>query len=79
MMDLRLLLKSCLRVCLTTVVLGLCGCSLVPQDEHHRTPLPARELKAPERDSGWTDKPGWHARHWMVAAANPVAVDAGYE
>ena len=78
-MDLRLLLKSCLPVCVTTVVLGLSGCALAPQDEHHRTPLPVGELKAPERDSGWTDKPGWHARHWMVAAANPVAVDAGYE
>ena len=33
--------------------------------------------QAPELPSGWTDKRG-HARHWMVAAANPHAVDAGY-
>jgi gamma-glutamyltranspeptidase/glutathione hydrolase len=32
---------------------------------------------APEHPSGWLDKPLVHARHWMVAAANPLAVDAG--
>jgi gamma-glutamyltranspeptidase/glutathione hydrolase len=33
---------------------------------------------APERPSGWTDKAPVTARHWMVAAANPLAVEAGY-
>jgi len=33
---------------------------------------------APEHPSGWVDKAPVHARHWMVAAANPLAVDAGY-
>ena len=33
---------------------------------------------APEHPSGWTDKQPVTARHWMVAAANPHAVDAGY-
>jgi len=33
---------------------------------------------APEHPSGWTDKKAVTARHWMVAAANPLAVDAGY-
>jgi len=32
----------------------------------------------PEHPSGWVDKAPVHARHWMVAAANPLAVDAGY-
>ena len=32
----------------------------------------------PERSSGWTDKRPVTARHWMVAAANPRAVEAGY-
>jgi gamma-glutamyltranspeptidase len=32
---------------------------------------------APEHPSGWVDKAPVHARHWMVAAANPLAVDAG--
>jgi gamma-glutamyltranspeptidase/glutathione hydrolase len=33
----------------------------------------------PETASGWTAKPGWHARHFMVAAANPLATEAGYQ
>ena len=33
---------------------------------------------APEHPSGWTDRAPVHARHWMVTAANPLAVDAGY-
>ena len=39
------------------------------------TPDPDR----PEAASGWTDKPGWQGRDFMVAAANPLAVDAGYQ
>src|SRR5437868_7071969 len=34
---------------------------------------------APEGASGWTDKPGWTAKTFMVAAANPLATKAGYE
>ncbi len=34
--------------------------------------------QAPESPSGWSDKAAVSARHWMVAAANPLAVDAGY-
>jgi gamma-glutamyltranspeptidase/glutathione hydrolase len=41
-------------------------------------PLAAAQHKAPEHPSGWTDKAPVTARHWMVAAANPLAVDAGY-
>src|SRR5437764_7558762 len=37
----------------------------------------AQELP-PERASGWTDKRAAESRHFMVAAANPLAVDAGY-
>lgn len=33
----------------------------------------------PERPSGWTGKPGWTARRQMVAAANPLATDAGHQ
>ena len=32
---------------------------------------------APERSSVWTDKAPVTARHWMVAAANPLAAQAG--
>ncbi|KVN37098.1 gamma-glutamyltransferase [Burkholderia stagnalis] len=34
---------------------------------------------APELSSGWIDKPGWTAQRYMVAAANPLAAQAGYE
>jgi gamma-glutamyltranspeptidase / glutathione hydrolase len=33
---------------------------------------------APEASSGYVEKAGWTARKFMVAAANPLAVDAGY-
>jgi gamma-glutamyltranspeptidase/glutathione hydrolase len=33
----------------------------------------------PEASSGWTEKAGWPARKFMVAAANPLAVAAGDE
>jgi gamma-glutamyltranspeptidase/glutathione hydrolase len=35
--------------------------------------------RAPEAATGYTDKAGWAARKYMVAAANPLAVEAGYE
>jgi gamma-glutamyltranspeptidase / glutathione hydrolase len=33
----------------------------------------------PEGASGLTEKPGWSAQRFMVAAANPLATDAGYQ
>ena len=35
--------------------------------------------QAPERASGYTEKPGWTAKKYLVAAANPRATDAGYQ
>ena len=35
--------------------------------------------QAPEVATGYADKPGWAAKKYMVAAANPLAVDAGYQ
>jgi gamma-glutamyltranspeptidase/glutathione hydrolase len=34
--------------------------------------------RAPEAATGYAEKPGWAAKSFMVAAANPHAVDAGY-
>ncbi len=34
---------------------------------------------APEHPSGWTDKAPVRTKSWMVAAANPLAVAAGYD
>ena len=33
----------------------------------------------PEGSSGYTEKPGWAASKFAVAAANPLATDAGYQ
>jgi gamma-glutamyltranspeptidase/glutathione hydrolase len=33
----------------------------------------------PEGASGYTDKPGWATERFAVAAANPLATDAGYQ
>ena len=41
-------------------------------------PLAAAQDAPPEVSSGWIDKPPVTAKHWMVVAANPLAVDAGY-
>ena len=35
--------------------------------------------RAPEIATGYEEKAGWAARKYMVAAANPLAVEAGYE
>jgi gamma-glutamyltranspeptidase / glutathione hydrolase len=44
----------------------------------HLCPLAAAQNQLPERPTGWTDKAPVSAKHWMVAAANPLAVDAGF-
>lgn len=41
--------------------------------------VPSEARQPPEGGSGWTDKPGWSAARFMVAAANPLAADAGYQ
>lgn len=35
--------------------------------------------RAPEIATGYEEKAGWAAKKYMVAAANPLAVEAGYE
>jgi gamma-glutamyltranspeptidase/glutathione hydrolase len=40
---------------------------------------PSSLQQAPEAATGYAEKAGWTAQHYMVAAANPLAVEAGYE
>ncbi len=44
-------------------------------------PLLAQDVRqaAPEAATGYQDKAGWPAKKYMVAAANPLAVQAGYQ
>ena len=55
-----------------TAALALCVV-LVPA-----APLSAQPTAAPELPSGWVDKKPVESRRFMVAAANPLATDAGY-
>jgi gamma-glutamyltranspeptidase/glutathione hydrolase len=52
-----------------TALLTACAASL---GESQTAPL------QPEEASGYTDKPGWATQHFAVAAAHPLATDAGY-
>ena len=47
----------------------------VPADELARTD----KYIAPEAASGYTEKPGWATKRYAVAAANPLATDAGHQ
>jgi gamma-glutamyltranspeptidase/glutathione hydrolase len=42
-------------------------------------PLHAQDNRAPEISTGWQEKPGWSAQKFMVAAANPLATEAGFQ
>lgn len=61
-------------IALVSILLAGCasGPALSPS-----APIPG--MQAPERASGYTEKPGWTARKYMVAAANPLATEAGYQ
>jgi gamma-glutamyltranspeptidase/glutathione hydrolase len=61
---------------LGTVLLAACD---RPQDPAFTYRPAADPVLQPEAGSGWTDKPGWHTRTFAVAAANPVATDAGHQ
>ena len=51
----------------------MAACASPPSDFHYRVP------ERPEGASGSVDKPGWHTGRFAVAAANPLATDAGYQ
>jgi len=51
----------------------LAGCASAPGNFSYTVP------DQPEGASGYTEKPGWATRKFAVAAANPLATDAGYQ
>jgi gamma-glutamyltranspeptidase/glutathione hydrolase len=67
----------------TRILWALLACAVLPGCAGpqaglvYRMPVPA--LQAPEAASGYAEKPGWWAERFMVAAANPLATDAGYQ
>jgi len=59
-----------LTLCLAAL---LVGCASAPVDFAYTVP------DQPEGESGYTEKPGWATTRFAVAAANPLATDAGYQ
>ncbi|CAG1018547.1 gamma-glutamyltranspeptidase / glutathione hydrolase [Burkholderiaceae bacterium] len=55
----------------------LAGCASAPGGLGYR--VPEHVQRTPEAASGYAEKPGWSAQKFMVAAANPLAADAGYQ
>ncbi len=57
----------------------LAGCAGAPaQLGHAAPPQPVPTAAQPEGASGLTSKPGWATKKFAVAAANPLASEAGY-
>ena len=55
------------------IALGLFACQTPQSGFQYDAPV------QPEIASGYTEKPGWAFKQEAVAAANPLAVDAGYQ
>lgn len=55
----------------------LAACSSAPETSEKR--LAYQVPDQPEGSSGYTEKPGWATKKFAVAAANPLATDAGYQ
>ena len=56
----------------------LTACTSTPT-LNYAPPAVAAVADQPEGSSGWVDKPGWATEKFAVAAANPLATDAGYQ
>jgi gamma-glutamyltranspeptidase/glutathione hydrolase len=54
--------------------LFIAGCATSPTPGFKYMPP-----EQPEAASGYIDKPGWATKKFAVAAANPLATDAGYQ
>lgn len=72
---------------LSTVAIGslLAACANTPpinptpQAAPSSAPGPGAVVQQPEGASGFTPKPGWATAKFAVAAANPLATEAGYQ
>lgn len=67
------MLRKPLGLAIALALLAGCAAQQSPQNP------PAHTLIAPEAASGWQEKQGWQGHDFMVAAANPLAVEAGYQ
>ena len=53
----------------------LAACATAPGPASFEYTVPAQ----PEGSTGYAEKPGWATSKFAVAAANPLATDAGYQ
>ncbi|WP_035626055.1 gamma-glutamyltransferase [Herminiimonas sp. CN] len=67
-------IRSAIIACTAAVLLGACAGS-----PGFRYEIPAAGMAAPEAASGYAEKSGAVAAKFMVAAANPLATEAGYQ
>lgn len=72
----NVLSRTCaiLTVCSAITIFVFSGCEEPVEQELSYT-IPEQ----PEMDTGYTPKPGWETSEFAVAAANPIATDAGYQ
>ena len=63
------------RPLLLALAAALAACATPPAPPALTYSIPA----LPEGASGYVDKPGWAVQRFAVAAANPLATDAGYQ
>lgn len=74
------LAKKTLLILITALV--PCACTTAPKPApmpaQQVDTVPAVEMPAPEGGSGRVIKSGWVAKKYLVAAANPLATEAGY-
>jgi gamma-glutamyltranspeptidase / glutathione hydrolase len=59
--------------------LWLASCSTPPPASQSFVYQPPADIQQPEGASGITEKKGWATSKFAVAAANPLATDAGYQ
>ncbi|HXD39112.1 MAG TPA: gamma-glutamyltransferase [Ramlibacter sp.] len=62
-----------IRLTLLAATALMAACATAPSNFSYQAPL------LPEAGSGYTEKPGWATTRFAVAAANPLATDAGYQ
>jgi gamma-glutamyltranspeptidase / glutathione hydrolase len=70
------LIRARVSLLIFSVVLAsaLCGCAATTPNAVEAAPIP----HAPEASTGYAEKPGWLAKTFMIASANPLATDAGH-
>ena len=66
---------SVLGVVVSAALLTACSTANQSSDSRFAYQVPAQS----EGSSGYTEKPGWATEQFAVAAANPLATDAGYQ